>query len=143
MYRAFQLLGLAAVAVWLAACATITQGTTQSVLVSTGDVTGATCTLSSSRVSTVSVVTPGAVVINKGRDPVNVSCTKDCYQPSLGVIDSKINPATAGNILLGGVIGLAIDATTGATRQYDGTVTVTMAPIPGCKPPKPAAAKTT
>jgi hypothetical protein len=40
---------------------------------------------------------------------------------------------TAGNILVGGVIGLGVDAASGAMNEYDPVVKVAMSPIPGCK----------
>jgi hypothetical protein len=117
-------------------CATLVEGTTQTVAVDTPGAAGAMCVLNSPRVTTVSVITPGAAVVRKGRDAITVQCTKDCYQPSTGIIASNLDAAIAGNIILGGVIGLGIDAASGATHKYDGQISVAMTPIAGCKPGK-------
>jgi hypothetical protein len=44
---------------------------------------------------------------------------------------------TAGNLLLGGVIGVGVDAATGAMNKYSNTNQVIMSPGPNC----PAKAK--
>jgi hypothetical protein len=44
---------------------------------------------------------------------------------------------TAGNVLFGGIIGLGVDAASGAMNKYDSGVEVMMTPVPGCgMPPK-------
>ena len=60
-YVAVIVLGLSVVA-----CATVTKGTTQIVAVNTVGTQGATCTLSSSAVGTMTVVTPATVTLGKG-----------------------------------------------------------------------------
>ena len=42
---------------------------------------------------------------------------------------------TAGNILVGGFIGLGVDAVSGAINKYESEVTVTMRPVMGCGGP--------
>jgi len=39
---------------------------------------------------------------------------------------------TAGNVVFGGLLGLGIDAASGAMNTYDSGVEVVMTPIPGC-----------
>jgi hypothetical protein len=111
---------LAVVAIMLAVtgCATMTRGTTQVVAINTPGVPGATCTLSSSSIGTQTAVTPGTVTLQKGRDNVSVHCSKECYQDGAGVIASNMEGMTAGNILLGGVIGIGVDAASGAMNSY-------------------------
>jgi hypothetical protein len=41
---------------------------------------------------------------------------------------------TAGNIILGGVIGLGVDAASGAMNKYTPEIQVIMTPIAGCRP---------
>jgi len=43
----------------------------------------------------------------------------------------------AGNVILGGVIGLGVDAATGAMNKYPDVVTVSMTPDPSCRQPPP------
>jgi hypothetical protein len=124
-----------ACAVLLGACATITKGTSQTVAVNTPGVVGAICTLSSSGVGTHTIVTPGIIDLPKSKDAVAVRCTKPCYQDGAGVIASNLEGMTAGNIIAGGVIGLGVDAASGAMNKYSEVNDVVMVPIPGCISP--------
>ncbi len=127
----------------LAACATITKGTTQVVAVNTPGVAGATCTLSSSAIGSRVIVTPGTTSLEKSQESIAVRCTKECYVDGGGVIASNMEGMTAGNIILGGVIGLGVDAASGAMNKYTPEIQVVMSPIQGCRPagaPAPAPA---
>ena len=46
---------------------------------------------------------------------------------------------TAGNIIAGGVVGLGIDAASGALNKYAAETQVHMTPIPGCGGSSPVA----
>jgi hypothetical protein len=116
-------------------CATITKGTTQTVVVNTPSVQGATCTLVSSTIGAQTVVTPAAVNLKKGGDNIAVHCSKECYQDGASVIPSNFEGMSAGNIILGGVIGLGVDAASGAMNNYAPEVQVVMTPVPGCGAP--------
>lgn len=120
-------------AVALGGCATLTKGTTQLVSVYTPGAPGASCTLNSSAVGTKTVITPAQVVLDKGSDNVSVVCKKECYQDGVGVIASNTEGMTAGNILVGGVVGLGVDAISGAMNKYTPDNQIAMVPIPGCK----------
>jgi hypothetical protein len=125
----------------LAACATITRGTTQTVAVNTPGVPGATCTLTSTAIGSLLVVTPGTISLEKSQESVAVRCTKECYMEGGGVIASNMEAMTAGNIILGGVVGLGVDAASGAMNKYTPEIQVMMVPIQGCRPagsPSPA-----
>ena len=124
-------------ALLLAACATIVKGTTQTVLVDTPTARGATCTLTSGAIGTKIVVTPGAILLEKGKDAINVTCTKECYLDGVGVIPSNFEAMSAGNIILGGVIGLGVDAASGAMNEYAAQVQVMMQPDPKCEKREP------
>ena len=63
---------LAAVAALVAGCATITKGTTQLVSLDTPGVKGAKCTLTSSAVGKVDVMTPANITLQKGSENVAV-----------------------------------------------------------------------
>src|SRR5262245_57064498 len=120
-----------------AGCATITMGTTQSVSINAPQ--GAVCILSSSSIGKRTITAPATITLEKGTDNVAVSCTKRCYQDGAGVIESSVEPMTAGNILVGGVIGLGVDAVSGAINKYENHVTIPMHPIKGCGAPPKAA----
>jgi hypothetical protein len=122
-------------AVSLAACATITKGTTQVVAVNTPGVAGASCTLTSPAIGTLTVVTPDTISLPKASDNISVRCSKECYQDRAGVISSNMEGMTAGNIILGGVIGLGVDAVSGAMNKYSPEIQVALIPIPGCGAP--------
>jgi hypothetical protein len=121
----------------LTGCATIVKGTTQVVSLSTPGVTGASCTLTNKAIGTQTVVTPAQVTVNKSAENIAVTCRKECYQDAAGVIVSGTEEMTAGNVLIGGVVGLGVDAATGAMNKYTHENHITMVPIHGCKPKAP------
>lgn len=114
-------------------CATITKGTTQSVAVNTPGVPGAQCTLTSSAIGNKVVVTPASLVLDKGADNISVVCKKECYQDGIGIIQSNTETMAAGNIIAGGVIGLGVDAASGAMNKYTSDNQFAMTPIAGCR----------
>jgi hypothetical protein len=112
----------------LPACATITTGTSQPVTVMS-EPAGATCELQREG-ATVGVVnpTPGTVQISKSSRDMTIRCTRPGYSPGLASVASQMQGMTAGNILIGGFIGLGIDAASGALSQYPTNVTVILPP---------------
>jgi hypothetical protein len=122
-----------AVAICAAGCATIVKGTTQVVALDTPGAQGAACELSSPAISTQTVTTPATIELEKSQHNVSVTCRKACYQDGAGVIASYTEGMTAGNVLVGGVIGLGVDAATGAMNKYADRTSVTMIPIQGCR----------
>jgi hypothetical protein len=116
------------------ACATITRGTTQLVAVDTPGVAGATCTVATAS-GPQTIATPGTVTLAKASAALPVRCTKECYQDGAGVIASSIEPMAAGNLIVGGVGGIAVDAISGAMNKYPDQVSIPMVPIPGCGGP--------
>lgn len=82
--------------------------------------------------SSMTVVTPGTVSVEKSKENINVVCRKACYQDGASVVVSGTEAMTAGNIIAGGVVGLGIDAASGALNKYAAETQVHMAPIPGC-----------
>ena len=134
--RLATLIALAASAFLLVACATITKGTSQTVAIDTPGVPGATCTILTQNGPQM-VTTPGTVVLSKGSSSLPIQCTKDCYTTGASVIPSNVEAMAAGNVVFGGLIGLGVDAATGAMNKYPDVVTVSMQPDPACrsKPP--------
>ena len=117
---------LCLVTVSLSGCATITTGTTQSILVDTTP-SGAICRFSrSDREVGVVNPTPGMLMITKDGAPLTIVCKRAGYYPNTGVLRANFEPMTLGNILLGGIIGIVVDAASGADRKYDATLTVTL-----------------
>lgn len=128
-----RVLGVAGALSLLVGCATITKGTTQAVTVNTPGVAGAQCTLTSNAVGSKVVQTPATIVLEKGQDGVSVNCKKECYTDGVGVIQSNVEAMAAGNIIAGGVIGLGVDAMSGAMNKYNTDNQFVMTPIQGCR----------
>ena len=106
---------------FLAGCASITESKNQSMSVSTGEVTGAMCTLSNSKGSYYVNSTPGSVMVRNACDQLTVTCKKDGYvaaNPAAGAVQDQSKGMAWGNILFGGLIGIAVDRQTGAGCTY-------------------------
>src|SRR5262245_15272241 len=126
-----------ALAMMLAGCATITKGTSQTVAVDTPGVPGATCTITTQNGPQI-VTTPGTVVLSKGSTALPIQCTKECYSMGSSIIPSGTEAMAAGNVVFGGLLGLGVDAASGALNKYPDVVTVAMTPDPTCQaPPTP------
>lgn len=116
----------------LGGCATVIKGTTQDIAVETNP-PGASCTVSrnGAQIAILSA-TPGKVQVSRDKSPLMVSCTKapEAATPVNQTVESKFNGATFGNILAGGVIGVVVDASTGANYTYPEQVMVSLATEP-------------
>jgi hypothetical protein len=123
----------ALLAVVMAGCASITKGTNQSVSLDTPGAPGATCTLTSEAIGTKVVQTPVAMVLDKSQHNITVNCKKECFQDAVGLIPTSTEAMAAGNVIAGGVVGLAVDAATGAMNKYNDSNQIAMIPIAGCK----------
>ena len=88
--------------------------------------------------------TPGNATVHKTKNDLVVTCTKDGFKEASVKITPHFNGATVGNVLAGGIIGIGIDAATGANYNYPENVVVPMASAdaaaaPAAAPPAPAA----
>jgi hypothetical protein len=117
----------------LVGCSTLTTGTTQTVALATPGAEGANCELTSPEVGAINVITPAQVVLAKSQHSVRVMCRKECYTEGQGIINSNFEEMTAGNILVGGVVGVVVDASSGAMNKYDPNISIAMHPVKGCK----------
>jgi hypothetical protein len=107
-------------------CAAITQGTSQDLLVSTTPVSGASCQLQNDKGSWSVASTPGTVEINKASGALTVSCKHPQGGEGSAQVESSLGAAIFGNVLVGGVIGVVVDTSTGAAFYYPDNVTVTL-----------------
>jgi hypothetical protein len=124
------------ISILFAGCSTIVKGTEQQVSVNTPGVPGALCQLQSPAIGTHTVQTPANIVLPKSKHNVAVSCTAQCYSPGVNMLASHTEAMAVGNVLFGGIIGLGVDAPSGAMNTYDPGVEVMMTPLPGCgRPP--------
>ena len=123
----------------LPACATVVEGTSDTVTLSTTPA-GATCTVDrdGERVGAVSA-TPASLRLSKSRHDLNVTCTKEGYQPATATASSRFTGATLGNVLVGGVIGVVVDAASGANNRYPSDVRIDLVENPAAPPPPPVA----
>lgn len=123
--------GLVFAAMALAGCATVVKGTDQQVSLDTPGFPGATCTLTSNGFGMRRVVTPATVELPKSKHNVAVNCKKGCAKGT-GIISSGVEAMTAGNVILGGVVGLGVDAATGAMNKYNENNQIALYEDPEC-----------
>jgi uncharacterized protein YceK len=123
-------------------CASIVNGTNQVISVETryqgSQVVGASCELVNPK-GTYFVTTPGTVTINRAYDNLSVKCEKEGMHPGLATAISITKPMAFGNILLGGIVGAAVDAGSGAAYDYPSLIRVNMGGL--IAPPTPVAAE--
>ena len=124
---------LAMLALLLGGCATIVKGTTQVVSIDTPGVAGASCTLTSSAIGTHKLVTPASITLQKSSEAISVRCSKECYNDGVGTIASNVEAMAAGNLIAGGLIGIGVDAASGAMNKYNEQNQIAMVPIQGCR----------
>ncbi len=102
----------------LPACSSIIEGTSQELIVNTSPA-GADCALMRENYVIGRVnPTPGAVTVKKTKHDITVVCSKKGYEEATYFNNSDAAGATAGNIILGGGIGWAIDSASGADNKY-------------------------
>ena len=109
----------------LGGCSTIVNGSSQQISVQTPNADGAACELKSPD-GQYFVTTPGSVTVSKSKHNLAVKRTKDGFSDGITTISSTFEGMTFGNILFGGVIGVGVDAASGAMNQYPNSVQVQM-----------------
>jgi len=109
-------------------CATVVTGTTQSISVNS-DPSDADCTLKRDGQPLGTVRTPGLLTVKRDAKPIQVVCTKDAHDDGKHVMESKFETATMGNLALGGIVGVMVDAASGANSRYDTNITVQLTPL--------------
>jgi len=77
-----------AAALLLGACATSFEGPSQPLAVTTSGTEGADCTLSTAEAS-YRVVSPGAVVVRKSAQPLDIVCRKEGYEDGVATLASS------------------------------------------------------
>ena len=120
---------LAAVAsTLLGGCATLTTSTSQTVTLTT-EPPGAACTFKrEGQVIGIINPTPGSLNVSKSHSDIDVTCVKEGFLDAVGRVGSKFQAMTFGNILFGGIIGIAVDAVSGAAAEYEANVSIRMTP---------------
>ena len=86
---------------------------------------GAKCTLINDK-GTWYVTTPGSVTVRRSFNDLSVNCAADAVDPGIAIVKSSTKGMAFGNILFGGVIGVGVDAATGAAYDYPEIILVEM-----------------
>ncbi len=115
----------------LSACASIINGRTQSVGISSSPA-GARALVNP--VGTT-VITPSQVELRRNTS-YTILVEKDGYEPGSATVSSGPSAWLLGNILIGGLIGLAVDFITGGAWKLT-PETVSVALLPKLQPPNP------
>lgn len=112
----------------LPGCATMMEGTSQSVSVATTPA-GATCEMdrAGTKLGTINP-TPGSLHIDKSKNDLDLTCSMPGFQEAKMATSPKFVGTTFGNIIFGGLIGVAVDAATGANYQYPSEIKMELAP---------------
>ena len=117
--------------VGLSGCATIIEGTSQTLTV-TSEPPAASCTLTRAGQTVGAVpITPGSVVVSKSHNDIDVGCSKAGYDTGHTPAPAHFVGTTFLNLLLGGVVGFIVDASSGANFAYPPSATVILPPAPG------------
>jgi hypothetical protein len=116
-------------------CASIVSGVSQPVTVETrvnGElVSGVTCKMESNK-GVWYVTTPGQVTLHRGFQDLAIECNKpDMTGPLITKASSHVRPIFFGNILFGGLIGIAVDTGDGAAFDYDDVIAIDITPKAG------------
>lgn len=121
-------------------CASITGSKNQPVSVQAhlngNQIQDASCTLTNDK-GTWFIKTPGSTTVQKSGQDLVVTCNKDGIPAGSTTVASSANGGVWGNILFGGLIGYAIDASTGAAFDYPTSMSVQMGQVIKLEPPKP------
>ena len=135
-----RVVGIVALAAALGGCASVTRGTTENISIASTPA-GAEATISGLDVPTA-CVTPCAIVAKRNAD-ISISFAKPGFETEVVTLTKEV-PATgvagfAGNILAGGVVGMGVDAVTGAAQDHKpNPVIVTLQPSRPAAGPGPA-----
>jgi hypothetical protein len=121
----------------VSACATVIEGTTDTITVSTAP-PGARCDVAREGNTLGTVAdTPGSLNISKSMYALNVTCNKTGHGTANALVVPNARATTFGNAILGGVIGVVVDMSTGANYRYPRVVDLRL--VPDDPPPAQAA----
>ena len=103
---------------FLTQCATITSGTSQSILVDVINAPGSICRGTDNKGRQYMwVETPASATVHKGDGPMTLICEKEGFEKTTMTFDEGLTGATFGNILIGGGIGILVDTMSGAAQE--------------------------
>jgi hypothetical protein len=133
-------LGILALCALVGGCASVARGTTENISIASTP-SGAEAVISGLDVPTT-CLTPCAVVVKRNAD-ISVAFQKEGFEPQIVQLTKEIQGAGAagfaGNLLLGGVVGMGVDAVTGAATDHKpNPVIATLQPLAPPAPPSRA-----
>jgi hypothetical protein len=118
----------AALLAGLGSCSTVIEGKSQELTINSIPA-GADCAvIRKGEVLARVPMTPGSVTIEKNRHDINVICHKDGFETASAYDSADIAAATFGNVVVGGVVGVGVDAATGSADKYESEITVVLPP---------------
>ena len=121
----------------VAGCASVFEGTSQEILVTT-DPPGASCTLEREGIAIGAIpATPGAAFVKKNKYDIVITCNKLGFDEVIYVNHSDVAAVTVANALGGvftGGAAWAIDSASGADNKYDSPVNITLTAKSGATP---------
>lgn len=116
-----------AILIGLTGCASVLTGHSQKLTLNT-DPPGADCMLTRNDLAIGRVnPTPGVITVQRAKDAIRVTCVKEGHQEATYVNKSGFEAAVLGNVLIGGLVGVAVDATSGATNKYEEVMNIQLA----------------
>jgi hypothetical protein len=114
-----RIVGVLAFCAIVGGCASVTRGTTETISISSTP-SGAEAEISGLEAPMI-CTTPCAVVAKRNAD-ISVSVRKEGYEPQVIQLTKEIPAAGAagfaGNVIAGGLIGMGVDAATGAATDH-------------------------
>lgn len=115
-----------ACALSVSACATIVGGRYQQVQVdarAADQSIRADCTLSNGE-GEVRVLTPGTATVHRSAHNLSITCQKDGKQIAQASYDANIRAWVWGNLVIGGLIGIVVDFSDGASHHYPNKLSI-------------------
>jgi len=88
---------------------------------------GARCELHGQDFTRV-ITAPASVQLPAEAAPITLACTAEGYSRTVQTVDTEMDGWIIGNILFGGLIGVAIDAARGAGQKFPPRVSVVLEP---------------
>ncbi len=72
--------------------------------------------------------TPTSISLPSEAAPITVACKADGYRTTTEKLDTSMDGWVFGNLLFGGIIGVAVDAARGAGQKYPSQLTIVLEP---------------
>lgn len=121
----------------LSGCASIVSGSSQEIALSASPQVPVKCEAHNSRGSYDSNGEPGKILVKRSQSRLNIACEGNGYKGTHSE-QAGVEGWFFGNILIGGLVGLIVDPSTGAMFSYDNEITVPVSKADVATPVVPA-----